>query len=59
MQSINFIKQTVSEKKIFKDFFFENFPFLGPQHGRIQRGGGGGQEVRTPMELPDYLFLPC
>ena len=33
MQSINFIKQTVSEKKIFKDFFFffENLPFLGPQ----------------------------
>ena len=30
MQSINFIKQTVSEK-IFKDFFFENLPFLGPQ----------------------------
>ena len=24
MQSISFIKQTVSEKKIFKDFFFEN-----------------------------------
>ena len=23
MQSINFIKQTVSEKKIFKDFFFQ------------------------------------
>ena len=31
MQSIGFIKQTVSEKKIFKDFFFENLPFLGPQ----------------------------
>ena len=32
MQSISFIKQTVSEKKIFKDFFFfENLPFLGPQ----------------------------
>ena len=31
MQSINFIKQTVSEKKIFKDFFFENLPFFGPQ----------------------------
>ena len=30
MQSISFIKQTVSEKKIFKDFF-ENLPFLGPQ----------------------------
>ena len=30
MQSINFIKQTVSEKKIFKDFF-ENLSFLGPQ----------------------------
>ena len=31
MQSISFIKQTVSEK-IFKDFFFfENLPFLGPQ----------------------------
>ena len=30
MQSINFIKQTVSEKKIFKDFF-KNLPFLGPQ----------------------------
>ena len=28
MQSISFIKQTVSEKKI---FFFENLPFLGPQ----------------------------
>ena len=33
MQSISFIKQTVSEKKIFKDFFFffKNLPFLGPQ----------------------------
>ena len=32
MQSINFIKQTVSEKKNFKDFFFlKNLPFLGPQ----------------------------
>ena len=31
MQSISFIKQTVSEKKIFKDFFFENLPFFGPQ----------------------------
>ena len=31
MQSISFIKQSVSEKKIFKDFFFENLPFLGPQ----------------------------
>ena len=32
MQSICFIKQTVSEKKIFKDFFFfKNLPFLGPQ----------------------------
>ena len=31
MQSISFIKKTVSEKKIFKDFFFENLPFLGPQ----------------------------
>ena len=31
MQSISFIKQTVSEKRIFKDFFFENLPFLGPQ----------------------------
>ena len=31
MQSISFIKQTVSEKKIFEDFFFENLPFLGPQ----------------------------
>ena len=31
MQSISFIKQTVSEKKIFIDFFFENLPFLGPQ----------------------------
>ena len=30
MQSINFIKQTVSEKS-FKDFFFENLPFLGRQ----------------------------
>ena len=30
MQSISFIKQTDSEKKIFKDFF-ENLPFLGPQ----------------------------
>ena len=30
MQSINFIKQTVSEEKIFKDFF-ENLFFLGPQ----------------------------
>ena len=30
MQSISFIKQTVSKKKIFKDFF-ENLPFLGPQ----------------------------
>ena len=32
MQSINFIKQTVSEKNIFKDFFFfENLSFLRPQ----------------------------
>ena len=31
MQSISFIKQTVSEEKIFKGFFFENLPFLGPQ----------------------------
>ena len=31
MQSISFIKQTVSEQKIFKDFFLENLPFLGPQ----------------------------
>ena len=31
MQYISFIKQTVSEKKIFKDFFFENLPFLVPQ----------------------------
>ena len=30
MQSISFIKQTVSEKKNFKDFF-ENLPILGPQ----------------------------
>ena len=30
MQSISFIKQTVSEEKIFKDFF-ENLSFLGPQ----------------------------
>ena len=30
MQSISFIKQTVSEK-IFKDCFFENLTFLGPQ----------------------------
>ena len=30
MQSISFIKQTVSEEKVFKDFF-ENFSFLGPQ----------------------------
>ena len=30
MQCISFVKQTVSEKKIFKDFF-ENLPFLGPQ----------------------------
>ena len=29
MQSISFIKQTVSVKMIFKDFF-ENLPFLGP-----------------------------
>ena len=28
MQSISFIKQTVSEKKIFKDFFFKNLPFF-------------------------------
>ena len=31
MQSISFIKQTISEKKIFKDFFFENLPFSGTQ----------------------------
>ena len=31
MQSINFIKQTVSKKKMFKDFLFKNLPFLGPQ----------------------------
>ena len=30
MQSISFIKQTVSEEKIFKDFFFlEKLSFLG------------------------------
>ena len=29
MQSINFIKQTVSEKKIFKDFFFRKFDLFG------------------------------
>ena len=31
MQSISFIKLTVSEKKILKDSFFENLPFLGHQ----------------------------
>ena len=31
MQSITFIKQTVSEEKIFKRFFFKNLTFLGPQ----------------------------
>ena len=31
MQSISFIKQAVSEQNIFKDFFFEKMPFLGPQ----------------------------
>ena len=30
MQNISFIKQTVSEEKIFKNFF-ENLSFLGPQ----------------------------
>ena len=30
MQSINFIKQTVFEEKIFKDFF-ENLSIFGPQ----------------------------
>ena len=30
MQSISFIKQTVSEEKIFEDFF-ENLSFLGPR----------------------------
>ena len=30
MQSISFIKQTVSEKKIFKDFF-RKFALFGPQ----------------------------
>ena len=30
MQSISFIKQTVSEEEIFKDFF-ENLSFMGPQ----------------------------
>ena len=30
MQSISFIKQTVSEKKIFKDFL-DNLPFWRPQ----------------------------
>ena len=30
MQSISFIKQSVSEEKIFKDFF-ENLSFFGPQ----------------------------
>ena len=30
MQSISFIKQTVSEEMIFKEFF-ENLSFLGPQ----------------------------
>ena len=29
MQSISFIKQTVSEKKIFKDFFFRKFALFG------------------------------
>ena len=41
MQSINFIKQTVSEK-IFKDFFFSKiFPFRGPSMGG-SRGGDRG-----------------
>ena len=31
MQSISFIKQTVSKQMIFKDFFFKNLSFLGPQ----------------------------
>ena len=31
MQSISFIKQTVSEKKIFKDFFFRKFALFGAQ----------------------------
>ena len=31
MQSICFIKQTVSEKKIFKVFFFKKLPFFGSQ----------------------------
>ena len=30
MQSFSFIKQIVSEEKIFKDFF-ENLSFLGPE----------------------------
>ena len=30
MQSISFIKQTVSEKKIFKDFFPKICPLWGP-----------------------------
>ena len=57
MQSINFIKQTVSEKKIFKDFFFRKFSLFGAPAWADPEGGGQG--VRTPMELPDYLFLPC
>ena len=31
MQSINFIRQTVSEKKIFKDFFFRKSALFGSQ----------------------------
>ena len=57
MQSINCIKQTVSEKKIFKDFFFENFPFLGPQHGRIQRGGTGGPDPHGIARLFIFAML--
>ena len=40
MQSINFIKQTVSEKKIYKDFFSRKFALFGaPATNQNKRSG--------------------
>ena len=44
MQSINFIKQTVSEKKIFKDFFSRKFALFGAPAWADPEGGTGGPD---------------
>ena len=48
MQSISFIKQTVSENKIFKDFF-ENLPFLGPKQPIKVSDQGEGHLKRSAL----------